>query len=125
MGHQTHPVQVLQTVRFGFFGAASQHLDLGDGQIFGHAEMRKQLKILEHHADPAAQLGQVGFGVVHRQTIDKDLTLLERLQRVDGFDQRGFAGARGAADHHDLAFFDAGGAVVQHLHRTVPLGNVF
>jgi hypothetical protein len=40
---------------------------------------------------------------VHRHAVDRDLALLEGLERVHALDQRRLARARGAADHHDLA----------------------
>ena len=42
---------------------AAQHLDLRDGEVLGHRQVREQLEMLKHHADAAAQLGQVGLGV--------------------------------------------------------------
>jgi hypothetical protein len=65
--------------------------------------VREQLEVLEHHADAAAQLGQVGLRVADADAVDHDVALLEGLQRVDGLDQRGLARARRAADHHHLA----------------------
>jgi preprotein translocase subunit SecY len=44
--------------------AAAQHLDLRQRQVLGHRQVREQLEVLEHHAHAAAQLGQVGLGVV-------------------------------------------------------------
>jgi len=123
--HQAHAVQVFQAMGFGFVLAAAQHLDLGQCQVFGHAQVRKQLEILKHHAHPRAQLGQVGLGIMHSLAVDKNLAFLERLKGVDHLDQRGFAGARRTADHDHFAFFDIGAAVVEHLHIAVPLRNFF
>mmetsp|Transcript_6605 Transcript_6605/g.27394 ORF Transcript_6605/g.27394 Transcript_6605/m.27394 type:complete len:393 (+) Transcript_6605:1964-3142(+) len=81
--------------------------------------------MLEHHADPRAQLGQVGLGISDGDAVDDDVALLEGLQRIDGLDQRRFARARGPADDDDLALADGGGAVGQHLEAAVPLGDVF
>jgi len=39
---------------------AAQHLDLRQLEIAHHGQMRKQLEMLEHHADAGAQLRQVG-----------------------------------------------------------------
>ncbi len=81
-------------------------------------------EVLEHHAHAAAQLGQVGAGVVQLHAIDRDLALLEGFERVDSLDERGLARARGAADHHHFALVDGGRALVEHLHRAIPLGYV-
>ena len=54
--------------------------------------MREEFEVLEHHADVAAQLGQVGLGIAHVDAVDEHFTLLERFQGVDGLDERGLAG---------------------------------
>ena len=51
--------------------------------------------------------------------------MLERFQSIDGLDERGFAGAGGAADDHHLAFFNGRGTVLQNLEGTVPLAHIF
>ena len=40
--------------------------------------------MLKHHAYVAAQLGQIGFGVVQGNAINGNFTFLKRLKRVDG-----------------------------------------
>ena len=109
----------------GFFDAAPQHLDLRQVQVGGDVHVRKQLEVLEYHADFGAQLRQVGRLVAHRLAVDDQAATLERLQPVDTFDQRRFAGARRAADDDDLAFFDLGRAVLQHLEVAVPFADIF
>ncbi|GCC45165.1 hypothetical protein chiPu_0029380, partial [Chiloscyllium punctatum] len=57
--------------------------------------------------------------------VERDVAALDRLQRVDAFDQGRFARAGRAADHHHLALGNAGGAVLQHLEgRPVPFIDV-
>ena len=70
--------------------------------------MRIQLEILEHHADPGAQRGQIGLLVADRHAVDRDPALLKRLQPVHAFDERGFARSGRAADDHDGALIDPG-----------------
>ena len=77
--------------------------------------MREELEVLEHHADVAAELGQVGLGVAHVDAVDENLALLEGLKRIDRLDERGLARARRAADHHHFALFHGGAAVLQNL----------
>jgi hypothetical protein len=60
--HQAHAVEHLQAA-LGVVLVAAQHLDLRQRQVLGHAQVREQLEVLEHHAHAAAQLGQVGLGV--------------------------------------------------------------
>ncbi|MNI78649.1 hypothetical protein D3C73_1350420 [compost metagenome] len=85
--------------------------------------MREQFKVLKHHAGHRPQLGQVGARVTHRNTVDHDVALLKRLQRVHGLDQRGLAGPRRPAHHHDFTFADCRRAFIQHLKGAVPLAD--
>src|ERR1700692_4359536 len=81
--------------------------------------------MLEHHADARAQLRQIGLGIVDLDAVEDDFPALERLQRVDAFDQRRFTRTRWAAHHHYLAFGDAGRAILQGLNpRSIPFVDV-
>ena len=44
--------------------------------------------MLENHANAGSQLRQIGFRIVELDAVDNNLAILERLQRVDAFDQR-------------------------------------
>ncbi len=121
---QAHAVEHLEAALLRLVGAAAEHLDLRDREVLRHRQVGEQLEVLEHHADLAAQLGQVGLRVVDGHAVDVDLAFLDGLQCVDRLDQRGFARARRAAHDHHFALADGGGAVVQHLEAAVPLGNV-
>ena len=44
--------------------------------------------MLEYHPDPRAQFGEIGLFIVDGGAVDDDLTLLDGLQAVDGFNQR-------------------------------------
>src|SRR3982074_2492298 len=94
---------------------ATEHLLLCQAKIVDDPQMRKQLEMLEHHADAGAQLGQIGLGIVDLDAVEDDLPALERLQRVDAFDQCLFSRPRWAANHHYLALRDVGGAILQRL----------
>src|SRR5258706_4862023 len=87
--------------------------------------MREQFEILEHHADMRAQLGEIGALGADRNIVHQDLSLLERLEAVDGLDQGRFARAGRPAHHHHFALGDMGGAIHQHLFFAVPLADVF
>ena len=65
--------------------------------------MRKEIELLEDHADVAAHL--VDLLQVARQldAVDDDAALLVLLQPVDAADERRLAGARRPADHDPLA----------------------
>jgi hypothetical protein len=67
--------------------AAAQHLDLAQRQVVAHGQMRKQLEILEHHADARPQRRQIRALGADRGAIHADFALLERFQPVDGLNQ--------------------------------------
>src|SRR6201995_1196603 len=82
--------------------------------------MRKQFKMLKPHADPRPQFRQIGFRIVDLDAVEDDLAALERLQRVDAFDESRLSRAGGAANHHHLALVAMRGAVLQRLEAAVP-----
>src|ERR1700732_2499291 len=104
---------------------ASQNLFLRQTEILDDPQMWKQLKMLKHHTDAGAHFRQICLGVVDPDAVQDDFPALDRLQRVDAFDQCRFARARRAAHHHHLALGDAGGAILQRLKaRPVPFVDV-
>jgi hypothetical protein len=104
--------------------AALQHLDLGEADILGHAHMRVEFEILEHHADAGAQFRQVGPAVADRDGLDRDPPLLEGLESVDAFYQGALARARRAADDDDLALGDRGRAIGEDAEIAVPFAEM-
>ena len=88
---QADALQQLHGFRQCLVARAVEHLLLGEAEIVDDLQMRKQLEVLEHHADPRAQLRQIGLGIVDLGAVDADVAFLERLQRVDAFDQRRLA----------------------------------
>jgi hypothetical protein len=122
--HQAHAVEHLQAAGLGLVGAAAQHLHLRDGQVLGDRQVREQLEVLEHHADAAAQLGQVGLGVVDRMPSTKispfwigsrPLTVLISVDLPE---------PEGPQTTTTSPLLMLHRAVVEHLHRAVPLGHV-
>src|SRR5579863_2535294 len=102
-----------------------EYFFLCEAEIIDDAKMRKQLEMLEHHADPGAQLRQIGLGIADGNAVNDDLPLLERLQRVDAFDQRRFSRAGRTAHNDHLALGDARGAILQRLEgRVIPFVDV-
>ncbi len=122
---KTDALKQLQTLLGGFGLAAAQHLDLRDGQVFDNAQVREQFEVLKHHADPRAQLGQVGLRIGDRCAVDNDIAFLKRFQCVHAFDQGRFAGAGRAAHHNYFALADLGAAIGQYLEVPIPLVDVF
>ncbi len=115
-----HPFEIGARHLLGLFFRHLAHPDRRQGQIFQHGQMRKQVELLEHHADLAADrldildvAGQLDAG-------DDDLALLVLFEPVDAADHRRFAGARRAADNDPLAARDVEIDVVEHMKRAVP-----
>src|SRR5262249_2299804 len=102
---------------------AVEHLDLRQLEVAHDGQVRKQLEMLEHHADARPQLRQVGLAVAHGNAGDRDAALLERLEPRDALDQGRLARARRAAHPHHPALGDLGGAVLEHLEVPVPLAD--
>ena len=125
MRRKPNAFQELQTFLARRFFITLQHFYLRQRQVLNNGEVREQLKVLEHHANVRAKLGEISFLIVDFGAVDNDLTLLHRLQSVDGFNQRRFTGAGRPAYHHHVAFFDFGGAVGQHLKVPIPFRNIF
>ena len=78
MRRESHAFQQLQTFIARELFIAFQHFYLRQRQVLNNGEVRKQLKVLEHHADVGTQLSKVGFPVIDFGAIDEDLTLLYR-----------------------------------------------
>src|SRR3546814_10322134 len=68
--------------------------------------MRKEVEVLEHHADLAADLRDVLHVVRQLDFVDDDLALLVLLQPVDAADHGRLAGAGRSADDDALAAVD-------------------
>ena len=71
--------------------------------VVQHAQVAKQVELLEHHAHLAALLLQGVLVVGDGHATDGDGAAVVRLQPVDGAQQRALARARGADDDRDFA----------------------
>src|SRR5215470_19147947 len=79
--------------------------------------MREQIIALEHDADALAQFAQISGRIVHHQTVEEDVALLDGLKSIDAAQHRALARAR-AADHvNDLTRLDAEIHVIEHSKR--------
>ena len=87
------------------------------GDVALDREVRKEIEILEHDADVAAQLSQSRARAVGPVAIEKDLAAVRPLQAVDAAQKRGLARAAAADDGNDFTGLDAQRDVVQ---RDVP-----
>jgi hypothetical protein len=86
--------------------------------------MRKQVEVLEHHADFAADLVDLLQIVGQFDAVDDDLALLVLFQPVDAADHRRLAGTGRPADDDALAAHDLEVDVAQHVEIAVPLVHV-
>mmetsp|Transcript_2690 Transcript_2690/g.3216 ORF Transcript_2690/g.3216 Transcript_2690/m.3216 type:complete len:265 (-) Transcript_2690:666-1460(-) len=125
MRQQADPADQGLGLGVGFVARPTQDLLLAQAQVFTHAHMRVELKMLEHHADPRPQFCQIGAVGGDLHVLDPDAALLNRLQPVHAFDQGRLAGTGRPADHYDFPLGDMGGAIGQHLEVAVAFGNVF
>ncbi len=121
---QAHAIEQAHAVLEAGLPAATEDLALRQREIADHGQVREQLEMLKHHADPRPESGQVGPAVADRDSIDDDLALLEWLEAVDALDERRLAGSGRAAHDHDLGFGDLGRAALEHLDRAVPFAQI-
>ena len=114
----------LQIMHRDLLGLLLRHLahpDRRQRAVLQHGEMRKQVEVLEHHADFAAHLVDLLEVVGQLDAVDDDAALLVLLQPVDAADHGRLAGAGRPADHDALAARDAQIDVAQHVEVAVPL----
>ena len=120
-----HFAKQLHRPRFGLLAAAAKHLYRRVGQVFQHAVVREEVKLLKHQAAAAAKRAQLA-----RRHIDgpsprlgaggafahiADLAAVDRLQKSRTAQQRRLAGAGGPDDADDLAAVDAETDALQDL----------
>src|SRR5687767_14609762 len=121
-GH-SYPFQQLQRPLARLLGRAPENFEQGERQVALDRQMRKQLEMLEHHTDARAQLVEIHLWIADAYAVDADAASLERLERIDAFDERRLAGARRPAHDDHLALADVRSAVGEHLKRSVPLAD--
>lgn len=93
--------------------------------ILEHRHIRKDIEMLEHHADALAVFadGQLLRGDI--LALEEDLPLVGRLQQVQAPQERRLAAAAGADDGDDLAPADPGGDALEHLELSEALFQIF
>src|SRR5205085_11201589 len=115
-----HPLEVEAGSLLGLLLRQFAHPDRSEGQVFQHGQMRKQIELLEYHADLAAD----GLDVLHIRgqlyAGDEDLAALMLLQPIDAADHRRFARARRPADDDPLAPADVEVDVPEDVEVAVP-----
>jgi hypothetical protein len=117
-----HTLELCHGAFFGLFFGHLAHPHGRKGEVFQHGQVGKQVELLENHAHLFAHLVD-GFDIVGEfHTVHCEAALLVLFQPVDAADERGLAGARGAADHDAFAFGHGKIDVSQHVEVVaVPL----
>src|SRR6266536_2860198 len=83
-------------------GGLARHLadaPRGEGEVVEHAEVWKEVELLEHDPDPLPHRRDVGALARDLLALEKDPAGVERLEQVDAAQQRALAAA--AAPDHD------------------------
>src|SRR6185503_12822227 len=86
-------------------------------EIFEHGHVRKQMKLLEHHADGTGQAGveaRASGSAFEQLARDLDAPSIEGLESVEAAEERRLAGARRAEDRNDRPGADLRVDAVEH-----------
>src|SRR6185503_6665912 len=95
--------------------------DRRERAVLENREVRKEIELLEDHADVAPHLVDAYEVLRQLDAVHDDSAALVRLEPVDAADERGLAGTRRPADDDTLAAFDAQCDVAQDVEITEPL----
>ena len=100
-----HTVQPHQGQHFGHTRGTGRGRQVAQakGDVAPHVQVRKQRVVLEHHANAALLGRHVQRGTAHGVFFQLDLAAVDALQPRHRAQQRGFAAARGANQHPDIA----------------------
>jgi hypothetical protein len=82
--------------------------------------VRKEVELLEHHADYTARGVDRGLAVAHPVPSHDDLAGPHALEVVDAADQSGFSGTRRAAENDLFALRDGEVDVLERVETSVP-----
>src|SRR6202020_1500214 len=77
-----------------------------EADVLDHAEVRIELEILEHHADPPPQMRGRSRFASDIDAVHENMPVLIRLECVNALDQRRLAGSGRSADHDNLSARD-------------------
>ncbi len=120
-----HPLQQLVRQRLGVAARRLQDMQRRVRHVVQHAHVRKQVELLEHEADAAAQRVDVHALGVDVLAVDADDALADGFEPVDGADERGLARARRAAHDQHFAASDLQADILEHMVLAVPLVDAF
>src|SRR5690625_399331 len=104
--------------------AAFAHALLGNGEVPQHRQVRKEVELLEDHADPAAYLVELDLRVGDVDAFDEDLTGGGLFEPVHAPEQCRLARTGRAHHTHDLAVVDGEVDALENLDRSEVLVQV-
>src|SRR5918999_3964178 len=127
LGAEADAFEVLRGDALRRLLAAPQDAALRDREVLGHGEVREEVELLEHHADPPPDGVDIDVGIRDLDAADEDLPRRRLLEQVDAAQQRRLAGPGPADDAHDLAGLDPEVDAPEHLEvpeRLVELADL-
>ena len=119
-----HPLQIVPGNLVGFLSRQLADPDGRKRAVLEHRQMGKQVELLKHHADFAADLIDLLEVLRQFHAVDDDPAALPVLDAVDASKQRRLAAARRAADDDALASHDLEIDTAQNVEGTEPLVQV-
>src|SRR5690606_29611072 len=117
-------LQQLACLGFGSVLLPVTHFHRREHDVLQHREMREKVELLEHHADLAANGGDVAYVVAQFDTIDDDLAFLMFLKPVDAANERRLARTGWADDNDHLTRIDIDRDIAQDVKFAEPLVDV-
>ena len=98
-----HAFKILHGPRLSLGPRCLEHPDRTQRQVFKDRQVWKQIEVLEHHPDLAANRFDVPQIVGNLGTIHDDVTRLMLFETIDTANQRGLPRPGRAANHDALA----------------------
>ena len=95
-----------------------------EGDVVGHAQMRKQRVVLEHHADPALLRREGETGAGDGLAGQLDFTFVHRFETGNGAQGGGLAAARRAQQAADVTGVQMQVEVLHHALVLIAAGEV-
>ena len=99
-------LQLLHCDAVGLFLGALAHEPLCNRHVLQHRQVRKQVELLEHHADLGPHVVDVGALVLQMHAVDVDAAAGGHFEVVDAAQNRALARPARADDNHDFAALD-------------------
>src|SRR5680860_987200 len=102
-------------------GLLPAHLGRAERHVVEDGLVGDKVERLEHYPNIGPEIRQLLALGRQQLAVEPNLALPDRLEAVDGPAERGFAGAGGSDDDHDLAAIDRQVDVLQHVQVAEPL----